>query len=71
MEMVHDLLLLFGRELMPRRQVVQVLLGDQVAAALGGRVFLVDEGGCAHAAVLGIRRSIYEPQEISRDHRRP
>lgn len=60
-----DLLLLLGRELLPRGEVVEVFLHDDVAAAGVGRVLVSDEDGVERIVALGVLRPVDEAEQVA------
>ncbi len=60
-----DRFLLLGAEPLPRREGVQVLLHDQVAAAREGGILVADEDGVGEVGPDRVGRAVDEAEEIA------
>ena len=60
-----DALLRLGGQRIPRCEVVEIFLHDDVAAAGKGRIFGSDQGGIEHFLAPRVLRSVDETQEIA------
>src|SRR5262249_5627087 len=61
-----DSLLLLDRQLVPSRQVVQVLLDDDVTAAGEGGILVADDGGVGGRLPYGVLRAVDESDQVAR-----